>query len=282
MNAADAPLRLRPFARLGVVVAWGLKRSVRSRKFVITALLAVGGVGLLSWLIGTHSTDRVFDFWTALDTSFLGVGLPLIALALVAGGFGEEVQDQTLVYLLVRPVSRTTAFVGRYAGGALAGAFVGAAMATVATLVSPARVGMGTVLAIAAIAGLGVATIGALYYALAALFRRGLVAGLIYTFVIEGLFQGIPGSTRKLSIVHHVRSLFHDATDDAFVPLSGSVAQAVRDAADASRPAMRGLGSAVEPWTSAPVALVVCACVIAGALLVGCSVIRRRDFALKD
>jgi ABC-2 type transport system permease protein len=283
MSAADpVSFRLAPFARFGVVLAWALRRTLRSRKFVITALLAVSGAGLLSVLVGRHSPDRVFDFWTALDGAFLGGGLPLIALALVAGGFGEEVQDQTLVYLLVRPVSRTTAFVGRYTGGALAGAFVGAAMVGIATLVSHARVDMGTVLTIAAIAALGVATIGALYYVLAALFRRGLVAGLIYTFVVEGLFQGIPGSTRKLSILHHVRSLFHDATDDAFVPLSPSIAEAVREAADTSRPAMRGLGSVVEPWTTAPVALVVCACVIVGALFIGSALIRHRDFPLKD
>jgi ABC-type transport system involved in multi-copper enzyme maturation permease subunit len=282
VSAVDAPFPLRPLARLGAVVAWSLRRTLRTRKFLITGLVAVGGAAGLTLLAGAHAQDPTFEFWTALDEAFLAVGVPLVALALIAGGFGEEIQDQTLVYLLVRPVSRTTAFVGRYAGGALAGSVVAAAMVGVATLVSPARIGIGTVLLISAIAAFGAVTVGALYYALAALFRRGLVAGLIYTFVVEGLFQSIPGSTRKLSILHHVRSLFHHATDDDFVPLSPEIAEAVRKAAETARAPIASLGDAVEPWTSVPTAIVVCAIVIVGSLGLGSYLIRRRDFALKE
>lgn len=274
--------RLRPLERFGVVFAWGLRRLFKTKKFVWTACLAAA-VGVLAGLAMSGVADPAYALWDFLGTAALGVCVPLIALALAAGGFGEEVSEQTLVFHLVRPVSRTTLFVARFVAGLGPAIVASCALALLATALSGVGVGVTTVGYALASAAVGTAAVGAIYYALAALFRRGLVAGLVYTFVIEGFFQFIPGSVQKLALTHHVRSLFHRLCDADFAKLSTRVArEAVRGNASVMRP--RSIEDLVppEPWTTVTSALVICAVVACAALLAGAWTIRRRDFALKE
>jgi ABC-type transport system involved in multi-copper enzyme maturation permease subunit len=273
--------RLAPFARLPVVLAWGLRRTAGTRKFALVAMLCVfGGWGLGALLARSHAA--AYDLWEFLQRGVLGVAVPLVALGLVGTGFGEEVQDQTLVWHLVRPVSRTTVFVGRYAAGGIAGLACAAALALTSIAGSRVPVPAATAIATAACAALGTLTTGAVYYALAALFRRGLVAGLVYTFVVEGFFQGLPGTIQKLSLTHHVVSVFHRLTDAGFAPLSAPIAREVKEGPPSlfDTTAMRAVKP--EPWTSLGTALLVCVGVALFALWLGARRVRRRDFALKD
>ena len=273
--------RLAPFTRFGTVFGWGIRRSLRTKKFTVTLTLAAfAGAGLALVVRAAHQPE--YEFWAMLDNALLAIAIPLVALALVAGGYGEEIQDQTLVYHLVRPVSRRTVFLARYASGILPGVVAGSTLVVAACLASGLAVSGIVVLQTALAASLGVATVGALYYALAALFRRGLVAGLVYTFVVEGFFQAMPGSVHKLSLMFHVRSLFHRWTDDAFATLSPAISDAIEAAKQPSNPMLRMVGVVEEPWTSALVALTICVGVVAGALILAANEIAHRDFALKD
>lgn len=273
--------RLLPLTRFGVVFGWGLRRSFRGRKILVAGILAIG-VALLVGLAGTKSRSPAFELWQLLDVAVLGVGVPLLALALVGGGFGEEVQDQTLVFHLVRPVSRTTIFLARYAAGVVPAAILAAAATLVTIVVSGVSVPIATSGAIAGIAALGVATVGAVYYALAALFKRGLVAGLVYTFVVESFFQFMPGAIQKLSLTHHIRSLYHRVADDAFAALAPRVQVAIDDAKRFTFAPRGPSKGAAEPWTTTSSALLICAIVAVTVLLFAARAVRRRDFALKD
>jgi len=118
MSPSTAP-RLAPFARFGTVFGWGVRRALSGRRFFGTAGIALlAGLGLGQ--IASMHDDRVFALWELLDSGLVAVGVPLVALSLVGSGFAEEVQDLTLTFHLVRPVSRKTVFVARYASGLLA------------------------------------------------------------------------------------------------------------------------------------------------------------------
>jgi ABC-type transport system involved in multi-copper enzyme maturation permease subunit len=280
-SVADlAAPRLPPLARFSTVFAWGVRRAVRSRRFALTAGIAtLAGLGL-GWVARQHP-DEVFAAWHLLGESLLGVAVPLVALALVGSGFGEEVQDRTLVFHLVRPVSRTTVFLARFLAGLLCGVVASAAMLLAAA--SFLDLPGGALLRLAAIGALGTATVGSVYYALAALFRRGLVAGLVYTFVVEGFVQFLPGSIQKLSLMHHVRSVFHRSLDEEFAARSSEVSAALAPPPPATLdPSDLVQAGAREEWTTVPSALLVCGVVIAGALLLAARSVARRDFALKD
>ncbi len=120
-------LRLsRPLAGFGPVFAWGLRRVVRWGKVFFVALLAVGGGVLIGRLIH-GAADPAAVLAQVMDRGVLTVGLPLIALLLAGESFAYEVQSRTLVYHLVRPVSRTTIFLARFFSGYLPAAVVSAA-----------------------------------------------------------------------------------------------------------------------------------------------------------
>jgi hypothetical protein len=46
------------------------------------------------------------------------------------------------------------------------------------------------------VAAIGALTVGSVYYALAAVLKRGLIGGLVYTLVVEGLFSSCPAPRR--------------------------------------------------------------------------------------
>jgi hypothetical protein len=285
VDAYDAlPLRLPPLARAGTVFSWGLRRTFRSRLFVVSAGLAL----LAGWGLGAivpRHDDAAEALWVLLGEPFLGIVVPLVALALVGTGFGEEVQEQTLVFHLVRPVSRRTVFLARYASGVPPAALVSALLIVTAVWASGVPLPVRATWTAAGVAAVGAATVGALYYALAALFRRGLIAGLVYTFLIEGAFQFLPGTVQKLSLMHHVRSVFHRLLDDDFSALSSRVSETVASRAagvDADAEAMALAAAERVEWTSVPTALVLFAAVIAVTLFAGARAVARKDFALKD
>lgn len=273
--------RLLPLARFGVVFGWGLRRAFRGRKILVAAVIALG-LAVVVGLAASQSKAPPFELWTLLDVAVLGIGGPLLALALVGGGFGEEIQDQTLVFHLIRPVSRTTVFLARYASGLVPAATLAAAATLVTIFLSGVALSPATTAAVAGISALGVATVGAVYYALAALFKRGLVAGLVYTFVVESFFQFMPGAIQKLSLTHHIRSLYHRVADEPLAALSPRIRVAIEETKRFTFTGKGPMKAAAEPWTSTSSALLICAVVAVTVLLYAARAVRRRDFALKD
>ena len=286
------PRALRPYRALqGFLPAytWGLRLVVgRTPRLVLVVLLAA----LVGFIVGSQGLGRgrfpdvVFDLWRALDVSLLQFAVPLVALVLVAGGFQREVSERTLVYHLVRPISRRTLFLARY----LAGCTVAVPVAMVPAFLTLAFSGVELPTAdwvrVALPIGLGVVATGAIYYLLAAAFRFGTIAGLVYTFVIDAFIQSASGTMQKLSATYYVRSLHHQLLDPAFVERSSRVAAEVERTA---RPPMEGLENATllpgaEPiaWLATRDAVLVLAVLTAGLLVLGLWIVSRRDYALKE
>lgn len=279
MEPVAAP-RLRPLARFPVVFGWGLRRTIRAKKFAVAAVLAVGVTWLVAGLAPDRRDTRVADVFDFLETGVIGVMLPLLALALVGGGFGEEVQDQTLVFHLARPVSRSTLYVARYAAGLLPAALIAVVLPWTVLTAGRTGVSLATTAWISLAAVIGLAVVGALYYALAAFFRRGLVAGLVYSFAIEGVCQFLPGSIQKLSLMHHVRSLVHRWSDEEVATLAWASQGLVVTAEERTKALFSP--AAEEPWSSVQGALTVCGVVGFVALVLGAWAVSRKDFPLKD
>jgi hypothetical protein len=217
-----------------------------------------------------------------LDDAILKYVLPLVALVLVAQGFSREVADRTLVYLLVRPVSRRTIFLARYASGLVSAGFAVVLLVGTTLGLSGVRLPPATWAAILGAALIGTAAIGAVYYTLAAMFRFGTIAGLVYTFVVEVFLSGSRGNMQTLSLMYHVRSLHHRWTDGVLLPLVKGRSSLDGPAVDLGpRNPLLDAAARIEYVQPAEALLVLG--VLAGAvLLVGLWYVSRKDFALKD
>lgn len=211
----------RPLAGFAPAFRWGLRLTCGWRRMLLVGGLATGLALLLGWWdVGrphrNRPLDAWYDLWLLVDGALLYYLLPIISLVLVARGFSSEVSHQTLVYHLVRPISRRTLFVARFGSGVVPAALLSTAALGACFLGSGLPVPLGVWLALPATALVGTLAVGAFYYAVSALFRHGTIVALIYTFVVEPLFSSQRGAMQKLSIMFHVRGMHHGLTDDVF------------------------------------------------------------------
>lgn len=294
--------RHRPFQGFVPAYTFGLRLLVGRR----WRLVLIAGLGtLLGVLMGAEvgAADALprepgaaaHELWRRLDEALLPYLIPLVALALVAGGFQREVADRTLVYHLVRPISRRTLFLARFLAG-LTVAVPTALLPALATLAfSGVDLPLGVWLSLPATTALGVLSAGAVYYLLAVWLRFGTIAGLVYTFAIDLLVRNATGSMQKLSALYYVRSVHHALTDDAFAALSPQVAEEVaradtlarqvREALDRVQAGAGGLEVLPEAERIGWMAPGPAALVLLGAslvlLLLGLRVVSRKDYPLK-
>lgn len=294
--------RYRPLQGFGAAFTWGVRLLLgRRRRLIAICLLGA----LLGILVGTEGIPRfganaeglaAYALWQTFDESLLPYLIPLVALTLVAGGFQREVADRTLLYHLVRPISRRTLFLARF----LAGVVVAVPVAILPLAFTLAFAGVDLPFSVWAslpvTAALGVLSAGAVYYLLAAWFRYGIIAGLIYTFAIDEVVRNATGSMQKLSALFYVRSVHHRLTDEAFAALSSAVREEVQNDQALSRKMREALdkiqsgqlGPGVIPdaeriaWMDPGTAALVLLAVTVGLLVLGLWIVSRKDYALKE
>jgi ABC-2 type transport system permease protein len=138
----------------------------------------------------------------------------LTALLYAAGMIQDEVEEQTLTYLLLRPLPRWALYVTKFLATWLVTSLLTCGF-TILTLVviwwnTPelwSEVLPGRALKIAALMALAQSGYCALFGAMSLLTRRAMIGGLIYIFAFEGLLANFPFVTRQLTIMYYYRVL---------------------------------------------------------------------------
>ena len=150
----------------------------------------------------------------ALVFSLLPHGLaPLTALLYAAGVVSDEVEDQTLTYLLVRSVPRWALYLTKLlATLCVTTALVAAAVISLYAAIYAGTPGFwdevlpraGRAVAVTALAQVGYC---ALFGFLGLLTRRSLIAGIAYIVAVEGVLANLDFVGRALTVVYYVRTL---------------------------------------------------------------------------
>lgn len=128
----------------------------------------------------------------------LALVVPLVALLAANGVLGPEIDDGSVVYLLSTPVSRYAVAASKYlvAGGV-------AALVSVVGLLAAALAGGldGEWLLVSLVTGgVGALLYTALFTAFSAATRHGMIAGLLYITVLEGLLGRLLTGLRYVSV----------------------------------------------------------------------------------
>lgn len=194
------------------ITALTLRQLANGKAVRIVALFAaVPVIFALIGLIGSDSVNRV-AFVHDLFMNFIApTVLPLAILILATNALGNEIEDRTLVYLVMKPQPRLRIILEKML-----------AVGTVATLL----LWLGTIVGF--VIGLGsdfgnhlqilvamliaiwfaVLAYGALFLLLSLLISRALLAGILYTLLWETtIARFIPG-VRLLSVRHFVESMY--------------------------------------------------------------------------
>ena len=184
---------------IAALTARGLLGRRRSLLLVLLALLPVA-IALLVRLSGRAGDSE--DVTTAImDRLLVTTLLPIVALVFGTAALGAEIEDGTVVYLLVKPIDRWRIVAAKL----LVAIGLSVALVAPASFVAGAILGVGgTGLSGAVGAAVGTA-IGAtvyatVFFALSLVTGRSLAIGLIYILVWEGVLAGLLEGTRVLSI----------------------------------------------------------------------------------
>ena len=138
---------------------------------------------------------------------------PLTALLYAAGVISDEVEEQTLTYLLLRSVPRWKLYVTKLLATLLVTTvLVAAAVLALYTAIYVGMPGFGSEVlprAWKAVAVMALAQVGycGLFGFLGLFTKRSLLVGVGYIVVIEGIMAGIPFAGRSLTVVYYVRTL---------------------------------------------------------------------------
>lgn len=193
-----------------------IRQHLHGRRIIVLALLYMLPCALAILLRWLPRPPRPDELEFALVLNLLPHAFaPLTALLYAASTIQDEVEDQTMTYLLMRSIPRWALYVTKLA----ATWCVTTALMSIATVMLYASIYGGTsefttdilrgrlltVLGITALAQFTYCTVFGLV-GLAA--RRSLIVGLVFIVVIEGVFANLEFILRNITVVHYVRTLY--------------------------------------------------------------------------
>jgi ABC-2 type transport system permease protein len=145
--------------------------------------------------------------------------LPLAALIYASGIIQDEQEDQTITYLLIRPLPKWAIYVVKL----LATITTTLILTWVFTTLTYAAIylGAGTApqdlpircLKAAGIHSLGVITYCCFFGLLSLLTKRVLVTGILYIVVIEGILANLPFGMRLITVIYYTRLIAYRSLD---------------------------------------------------------------------
>jgi ABC-2 type transport system permease protein len=194
------------------------------------AIRVVGAIALLPivfagiYLIDPVESARIFlsDLFQEFITPTI---LPLATLILATGALGDEVEDRTMVYLVLKPVSRLRIVLEKYVA-VIAATVLLLWIGFVLTWIISGRsvVFDGTDVLLAGLIAIlwGVLAYGAVFMTVSLLVPRALLAGIVYILLWETLLSRLIPGARVLSLRHYVNSIFVRIVNDPRISVDDS------------------------------------------------------------
>lgn len=182
--------------------------------FILAGSIAAAGV----------TTYDVGVFQILMNLLLFQVVLIFVTLVNATSLVREEIDDNTLPYLLTRPLSKPAIAAYKFAGYLVAVLILLIPPLVLAYGVTMSYTGDGFMARLDVLGAyvlatvLGAAAYGALFFLFSVLFRKPLWFGLFIGFLYESSVGSLPGDVPKLSVVHYPRSILKDLIDGG--PLS--------------------------------------------------------------
>src|SRR5262245_2372327 len=226
---AEALSAHRPHAagRLSLVPLWALfvltlRQHLHGRRWIVMGVLFLLPAGLAILIRSTAPDAPPIAIEFLLAFMFIPQALlPLVALVYATGIIQDEQEEQTLTYLLTRPIRRWAIYLIKLLA-TLTTTIVLTAVFTALTYVAVYIGNSGGTdvprrcLTAVGIHGLAVGAYCCLFGLIGLYTRRALVAGILYAAVIEGLLANLPFGLRFITVIYYARILAYRSMDFTF------------------------------------------------------------------
>jgi ABC-2 type transport system permease protein len=200
---------------LGALFWLTLRQQARGRRLIVLSLLFAlpAALAVLVRSLSEGSSGDVLE--APLIFNLIPQALaPLAALLYATGVIQDEIEEQTLTYLLIRPLPRAALYITKL----LAALLTTSLLAAVGTTVVYVVIHWGTnelwadvlpwrVVKAAALFAVGQVGYCAIFSFISLLTRRSLIAGIAYIVIIEGALANWPFMVRELTVMYYFRVL---------------------------------------------------------------------------
>lgn len=186
-----------------VAIVGNTLRQLLGRRRTIGLLVLSAIPALILFLVSLGEDGRELEefFRQGMLTLILGLVIPVIALLLGAGAFGEERSNHTMPFLALRPIPREIIAGGKlvaaWLGSSLIGGFGGALAGIVMGVETGRWMEVPAILVATTITCLGFA---AVFQLVGYITDRAVVIGLIYIVLWEGVITGAISAVATTSL----------------------------------------------------------------------------------
>ncbi|MGE3075375.1 MAG: ABC transporter permease [Dehalococcoidia bacterium] len=204
--------------RLTMRQVLGQKRTILMVAFALLPVL----LAALYVIENDASEAQEWTATTAMGDLVIGLVLPFAALIFGTAALGQEFEDGTAVYLLAKPIPRTTIIYSK-----LIVAWIATAVVVVMSLVPTGIIGLAGVpqdnLVVGFVIGgiLGSLAYSAAFLWLSVVTSRALIVGLLYVFIWEGVVVNLFSGVKFLSVGEYSLGIakgLSTAPDSSFDP----------------------------------------------------------------
>jgi ABC-2 type transport system permease protein len=207
---ATAPVRASRGPTRALLALFVRTQATRGRVLVLAVLGAVFVVVAISVASGdtTDPAQTATDYVNGVGLSLL---VPVTALVFASASFGDLREDETLVYLWLRPVRASRVV----AAAAVASVAVVLPLTVVPLVASAAIISAEAASAVATAVAVTVAAVAyvAIFTLLGLVVNRPLVWGLAYVLLWEGFVAEAGKSASRVAVRAYTRSLLADLSD---------------------------------------------------------------------
>jgi ABC-2 type transport system permease protein len=210
-----------------------LRALLGRRRTLLMVLLATTPVLLALIIRANEDGLSLRILGQTLDGIVIRTVLPLIAIVFGTAALGSELEDGTGVHLLTKPIDRWQIIVAK----AVVAGTLTAALVVPSTVISGFLMGGlgGDAIAVTfayALAGLiGSYVYAAIFLVLSSITTRGLIIGLAYALIWEGIVAGLLPGSQVFSVREYlngiVQTLTPEAVGDSLVGAGGFLYAAV-------------------------------------------------------
>jgi ABC-2 type transport system permease protein len=189
-----------------------LRQHLHGKRWMAVALLFLipAGIALLVRSTTSEVPSLFLEFvlsWVLIPQALL----PLIALLYSSGIVQDEQEEQTITYLLIRPIPKWLLYLTKMAATWTTTVL----LVVVLTILTYAAIYIRTdvdlnaavlrCLKAAAILSLATITYCSIFGAMSLIIRRTLIVGILYTAIVEGVLASLPLSLRLMTVIYYTR-----------------------------------------------------------------------------
>ena len=212
-----------------------LRLLASRRRLLLILFLAALPIGLAALVSATLDDDETSNetFINILLDGMLIAGImPIVTMVLSTAAFGNELEDRTLGYLVLKPLSRLRIVLPKLLASVVVGGPLLIAGGVGATLLGASGVGatllvlngdVQAAIAVGVALFAGVVAYAAIFTWAGLITTRALAFALIYVFLWEGLISTYLGGIRYLSVRAYTLAILHGMDDESFEPLADRV-----------------------------------------------------------